>query len=260
MSAGRVDTWMPLFIRDYYADTQHLSAERHGIYMLLIMAYWMTGRPLPDDDEHLGALAKQSPADWARHRPIIAAFFRVGGGEWRHKRVDQELARAADVMEQRQAAGKASAKRRRPSTEAQREAQREGNVRTNETPNETATKTETTTANTLHSEDRDIPSPTAARARAEPPLLQDLNLGDEGDGGDSDSGNWDSQQKRDAFAQNRIAEKLAYDGHRAPWELLLKAEDETHPEYEMACRRVRAAAKAAGVGWISPHLRKGRAA
>lgn len=85
--------WMPLYVADYLADTLHLSTIQHGAYDLLIMHYWRHGG-LPDDDRQLAAITKMRSGEWAKHRPIIAAFFQ---DRWRHKRIDAELKRTADV-------------------------------------------------------------------------------------------------------------------------------------------------------------------
>lgn len=93
---AKPDTWMPLYIGDYLADTMHLQAEQHGAYMLLLMAAWMRGGELPDDDGQLALLARCDAKAWKRLRPVIAPFFKVEGGTWRQKRVTKELWRAND--------------------------------------------------------------------------------------------------------------------------------------------------------------------
>lgn len=87
--------WMPLYVAEYRADTAHLSVAEHGAYLLLIMHYWQTGS-LPTEDAKLARIACMSNAEWRKARPTIAAFFLEG---WKHKRVEEELARAAKVSE-----------------------------------------------------------------------------------------------------------------------------------------------------------------
>lgn len=94
--------WMPLHIDDYIRDTDHLSATEHGAYLLLIMKYWRDGG-LPADEELIRRYAKLSPEQWAESRAVLAAFFDEG---WRHKRIDEELAKAAGIIEKRKAAGR----------------------------------------------------------------------------------------------------------------------------------------------------------
>lgn len=101
----KTDAWMPLWIGAYLADTQHLSRDEHGGYLLLLMAYWRASGPLPDDDKRLAAIVKASPREWKALRPVLAEFFTVADGCWTHKRVEQELADSID--RKMKAAGKA---------------------------------------------------------------------------------------------------------------------------------------------------------
>lgn len=98
--------WMPLYTADYLKDTQHLSTEEHGAYLLLLIAYWNAGS-LPDDDDALARIAKLSRQRWARTRPQIAPFFESG---WRHKRVEAEL----ELVSKRQKVGRLAALKRWP--------------------------------------------------------------------------------------------------------------------------------------------------
>src|SRR5690606_353713 len=92
--------WMPLDIDDYLADTQHLSAAEHGAYMLLIMRYWKDGG-LPADERMVQRYSKLTTEQWAESRDVLAAFFEDG---WKHRRIDAELARAAEIIGKRKAA------------------------------------------------------------------------------------------------------------------------------------------------------------
>ena len=94
--------WMPLYVADYLRDTRKLTAAEHGGYLLLIMEYWTSGE-LPDDDRQLARIASMSPAEWRRARPNVQGFFHDG---WRHKRLDAELAKSADISSKRAASAK----------------------------------------------------------------------------------------------------------------------------------------------------------
>ncbi len=94
--SDRPDSFMPLWIGDYLADTMRLTRDQHGGYLLLIMSYWRDGKPLPDDDEALGAVTRSTPKEWKKLRPILSKFFKIGDGVWRHGRIDQELQKAAE--------------------------------------------------------------------------------------------------------------------------------------------------------------------
>ena len=91
---SRTNTWMPLYIGDYLADTMHLEAREHGAYLLLLMHYWRNG-PLPDDDRALAGIARVDRKVWlADTGPIVRAFFTAEDGKLRQKRLDAERAEA----------------------------------------------------------------------------------------------------------------------------------------------------------------------
>lgn len=92
--SNSVETYMPLVIEKYQADTMELSTLQHGAYLLLLMAYWRRGGPLPADDSRLASIAKLSPQEWKKHRSVLSEFFEERDGQWHQKRADAELARA----------------------------------------------------------------------------------------------------------------------------------------------------------------------
>lgn len=119
----KTDTWMPLYVSDYLADTAHLSTEEHGAYFLLLMHAWVNNGVLPDDDERLRRITRMEAKAWKSSKSELRAFFYQHEGVLRHHRVDTELQRAQALVNQRSEAGKASAAKRK----AEREAQRNGN-------------------------------------------------------------------------------------------------------------------------------------
>lgn len=98
--------FMPMYWGDYLRDTGHLSAAEHGAYLLMIGHYWTTGAPLPADDEALRRLSRMERAEWKRSRGAVLAMFQRDGDTYRHKRIDAELAAAAERYERRSQAGR----------------------------------------------------------------------------------------------------------------------------------------------------------
>lgn len=127
--------WMPIYISDYLGDTQRLTTEQHGAYFLLLMDYWRNGRP-PADDAVLASITKLALPAWKKAKPLIMAFFSVERGHLVHKRVESELKKAATNVEQRRAAGVASAQAR------QRKRNGDGNESGNENPTTVGTNVE----------------------------------------------------------------------------------------------------------------------
>lgn len=110
MSAN-TDAWMPFYVGDYLGDTQRLTTEQHGAYLLLILDYWRNGPP-PDDDGVLAQITRLDAKLWKRHRAALIRLFVVRDGEWHHKRIDRELDAAKENADRRSSKAKAAAEAR----------------------------------------------------------------------------------------------------------------------------------------------------
>lgn len=107
--------WMPLYIGDFVADTMHLSAQEFGAYMRIVLHYWKTHKPPPDNDATLCRIAVVHPPHWPKVRRIIEPFFDITKtpGYWVHHRVEFELSKAAEISNKnREAALQMHSKRR----------------------------------------------------------------------------------------------------------------------------------------------------
>ena len=92
--------WMPLYIRDYLADTGELTTLEHGAYFLLIMHYWQKGG-LPTEDAKLASITRLSLHRWLKIKPTIGKLF---SSDFKQKRIEKELARAHAISLKRRAA------------------------------------------------------------------------------------------------------------------------------------------------------------
>ena len=103
MAKGKADIWMPLYIGDYLADTMHLTTEQHGAYLLLIMAYWKNGGPLPSNPQSMAAICRMSVDAWSNAQEVLSGFFEVNteSGLWSHERIEREMAEAGVNKERR---------------------------------------------------------------------------------------------------------------------------------------------------------------
>lgn len=88
----KVDIWMPIYIGDYLRDTQDLSAEEHGVYLLLLMHYWQRKGEIGSDIDRLARVCK-TQTETARF--ILGNFFELVDGRYKNKRADTEIANAA---------------------------------------------------------------------------------------------------------------------------------------------------------------------
>lgn len=109
---SKADSWMPLWIADYQADTMHLNTTQHGAYILLLMHHWRAGG-VPDDISQLAAITRCDQSLFRRSIwPVLCGFFTKDGGCLVQKRALAERALAEELTEKRSTAGKEGAKRR----------------------------------------------------------------------------------------------------------------------------------------------------
>ena len=118
---------MPFYVADYLKDTQHLSTLEHGAYFKLILHAWTHDGVIPGDYIRLARVVGMTPKEWRKSADILLEFFVTCEGGYSHSRVERELARSGSLIDQRRAAGRASAEARK------------GQQKGNETGNENAT-------------------------------------------------------------------------------------------------------------------------
>lgn len=98
--------FMQLYVADYLGDTQHLSAEEHGVYLLLLMTMWRQDGRLPNDPKILARIARVSPRRWRLVSANVMPFFTVEGDQITQKRLQREHQKATSKSEKRSACGK----------------------------------------------------------------------------------------------------------------------------------------------------------
>jgi len=88
---------MPFWTDAYLADTQHLTTEEHGAYLLLLFQAWRSHDcSLADDDDMLSRQAGVSLSKWKVMKPIIMAFWKLDKRRkrWVQKRLQIEREKA----------------------------------------------------------------------------------------------------------------------------------------------------------------------
>lgn len=99
--------YMQLYVADYLGDTQHLTTEQHGAYLLILMAMWRAGGTLPNDEAKLARIARVTLKRWHLIAPDVMDFFEVEGGELTQNRLRKEIEKAASITQKRILSGRA---------------------------------------------------------------------------------------------------------------------------------------------------------
>ena len=97
-------------IKEWVANTAHLTLEEEAAYLRLIFYYYDSEKPISHDD--LGMVFRKCRVPESIGKGIMLEFFTCDNGWWIHKRCDAEIARYHAKKEQASKAGKASAERR----------------------------------------------------------------------------------------------------------------------------------------------------
>ncbi|MFA5801555.1 MAG: DUF1376 domain-containing protein [Thermoleophilia bacterium] len=94
------------FVGDYQSDTDHLSTEEHGAYLLLLMHYWRKGF-LKKDPSKLKNICKLSRFKFNKYFPTLMEFFEESDGFLINKRMEKELQYAGKKSEHARRAAQA---------------------------------------------------------------------------------------------------------------------------------------------------------
>lgn len=80
---------MPFYVGDYIRDTQHLTTEQHGAYLLIIFAMFSAGGSLPSDEAKLSRIARMTKAKWLSNRDEILPYFQDDGEVLTHTKITE---------------------------------------------------------------------------------------------------------------------------------------------------------------------------
>lgn len=105
--------YMPMYTGDYLRDTRHLSPQRHGIYLLLLMHCWDQKGPLPLEEYECAGIANCRSSDEIDGlRYVLQRYFvRMEDGLY-NKRMADEIAKAETKSMAYRDAGRKSAEAR----------------------------------------------------------------------------------------------------------------------------------------------------
>jgi uncharacterized protein YdaU (DUF1376 family) len=110
--SGKPDSFMPFYTGDWLRSTGHLKAAEHGAYLLLVLHYWDTQKPLTSDEEDLRRIARMTRREWNESRERILSFFELIDKKYHHFRVEKEITRASEKYKARSENGAKAANKR----------------------------------------------------------------------------------------------------------------------------------------------------
>jgi uncharacterized phage protein (TIGR02220 family) len=110
--------YLQLYTGDYIRDTRHLTPQKHGVYLLLLMHCWDQRSPLPLDEQECAGIANCRSADEVESlRYVLNRYFVKMVDGFYNLRMQKEIARAAFTSDKRSGAAKRGVELRRKQRE-----------------------------------------------------------------------------------------------------------------------------------------------
>lgn len=98
--------YLPLYTGDYRRDTAHLTPQKHGIYLLLLMHCWDLKGPVPLDEQEAAGICNCRSADEIESlRYILLKYFIKLDDGWYNRRMQQEVERCEILSKSRSVYG-----------------------------------------------------------------------------------------------------------------------------------------------------------
>lgn len=98
--------WFKFYPGDYLSDTRRLTRSQHGAFLLIIIDYFSSGSPPPNDDLILARLTLcDTQSEWLAIRKAIEKYFIVSD-VWINTRCEKEIAARRSEHDKKSAAGK----------------------------------------------------------------------------------------------------------------------------------------------------------
>lgn len=163
---------MPLYIKDYLGDTMHLTPEAHGIYLLLIIHYWINTGPIQDNVRSLLNVTRTDNEKLLKE--ILSEFFTLSNGLWSHKRIDKELASSISRREASQINGKKGGRPPRNNNLEETYRLNLGKPRNNLTPNLEKSSSSSSSSSSLQSSIQAQSEEKRTRKRFQKPTIDEL--------------------------------------------------------------------------------------
>jgi uncharacterized protein YdaU (DUF1376 family) len=245
---------MPVYVPDFLADIKAfgLRLDEIGAYVTLLFATWKRREAIPDDEREIAAILGCTRYRWREKlRPRLAPFFDFSSGTLRNNRIEQVLSEVEEKRETARENGKRGGRPRLVVVPEEKNPGVSGEEPRNEPNPSTSPSHEGKNASPLPQPESDTSTPLSAGGLEK---IEEVRSGFSGSGG-----RWVSQQSRDEFATAKCVELLPGNDIGAKWVIAMAAEDVNDPKHEEACRAMRKAAKAGGIGWVSPARRRAAA-